>query len=453
MNRALPSSQTRQGSRGERWARQIGQITLFCLGAISVAGQPAPSRPVQIKVNPGTVVGHIAPDFLGFGYETSAVAQTNYFSATNTTLIQLYRNLGSNGLIRIGGNISDHTRFAPDGQPLPRTEREVTVINRQSLADLAGFALATGWRVMWGLNLGTGSPAEAAEEAVAVAAALGDRLQSFEIGNEVDLHGGYRHPYQTYSEYFADYQAFKTAIRAALPAAVFSGPDVAGNLAWFQTFAATESRDTQLLTYHYYRTGANRPDASIATLLGGDPAWERKLDQLQKTSQTNGVPYRINEVNSFYGGGKSGVSDTFASALWGLDYLFVLASHGCAGINVETDVNQLGWISHYSPIVHGPDGHCHARPEYYALLAFARAGHGNLLPVEITKSEVNVTAYATRDGDGPLWITVLNKDLNREAELNIELPTGYRTTEAFPLRAPAVTSREAPDFDGGTISS
>ena len=164
---------------------------MICLGALSVAGQPAPSWPLQIKVNPGTVVGHISPDFLGFGYETSAVAQTNYFSATNTTLIQLYRNLGSNGLIRIGGNVSDHTRFMPDGQPAPRTERELTVINRQSLADLAGFARATGWRVMWGLNLGTGSPAEAAEDAVAVAAALGDRLQSFEIGNEVDLHGGY----------------------------------------------------------------------------------------------------------------------------------------------------------------------------------------------------------------------------------------------------------------------
>ncbi len=76
-----------------------------------------------------------------------------------------------------------------------------------------------------------------------------------------------------------------------------------------------------------------------------------------------------------------------------------------------------------------------------------------MLPVEITKSEVNVTAYATREGDGPLWITVLNKDLNREAELNIELPTGYGTTEAFPLRAPAVISREAPDFAGGKITS
>jgi len=31
------------------------------------------------------------------------------------------------------------------------------------------------------------------------------------------------------------------------------------------------------------------------------------------------LEYRINEVNSFSGGGKEGISDTFGSALWCLD--------------------------------------------------------------------------------------------------------------------------------------
>jgi len=79
--------------------------------------------------------------------------------------------------------------------------------------------------------------------------------------------------------------------------------------------------------------------------------WNQKLQRLQKLSHSVKVAYRINEVNSFYGGGKAGVSDTFGSALWCLDYLFNLAAHGCAGVNMETDINQLGFISHYSPIV------------------------------------------------------------------------------------------------------
>jgi len=80
---------------------------------------------------------------------------------------------------------------------------------------------------------------------------------------------------------------------------------------------------------------------------------------------------------------------TFASALWCLDYMFNLAAHGCGGVNMETDVNQLGFISHYSPIVHDANGVCSARPEYYGMLAFAMAGHGELIKVSIEKIEVN----------------------------------------------------------------
>ena len=42
---------------------------------------------------------------------------------------------------------------------------------------------------------------------MAVAAALGDRLQSFEIGNEVDIHGGYDGKYGNYDGYYSNYLA------------------------------------------------------------------------------------------------------------------------------------------------------------------------------------------------------------------------------------------------------
>jgi hypothetical protein len=44
------------------------------------------------------------------------------------------------------------------------------------------------------------------------------------------------------------------------------------------------------------------------------------------------------------------VSDTFAAALWVLDFMFTLALAGCAGVNMETGVDQLGFISYYSPM-------------------------------------------------------------------------------------------------------
>ena len=61
------------------------------------------------------------------------------------------------------------------------------MINARSLRDLAGFLRATGWSLIWGLNLGSGGIEQAVEEARAVASTAGDHLLAFEIGNEPDL--------------------------------------------------------------------------------------------------------------------------------------------------------------------------------------------------------------------------------------------------------------------------
>lgn len=429
----------------------VGIATLW--PSASLQAEDAPVAKVKIQVDTKTVVSRISPNFIGFGYETSAVAQSNYFSPKNAALIRLYRNLSPHGLIRIGGNISDHTQYVPEGIPAVHTEKEVTIFNQTNLADLAGFAHATGWKVMWGLNLGTGSKEAAGQEAVAVSAALGDRLQSFEIGNEVDIHGGYDGKYRDYAGYYSNYLAYKAVIRSALPQAVFSGPDVAWNLAWLTNFANAEAGDIKLLTHHYYRTGAMKPEATIKNLLMSDDAWAGKLQKLQQVCRDQNTSFRINEVNSFYGGGKAGVSDTFASALWSLDYMFQLATYGCNGINLETDINQLGWISHYSPIVHDAAGHCLARAEYYGMLAFALAGKGDLLKLNLDKDDINLSAYATKDEQGFLWIMAVNKDLSRDAELDAAVPDGYATAEAFRLTAPSVASKDQVTFAGTAVSA
>jgi hypothetical protein len=362
-------------------------------------------------------------------------------------MAQLYRNLSPHGLIRIGGIISDHAKFVPDGTPVARTQKEVTVINQTNLDDLGGFARATGWKVMWGLNLGTGSKEEAVQEAAAVAAALGGSLQSFQIGNEVE---NLRHDYHIYH---ADYIAYKSAIRALMPNAPFSGPDSVGNWLYISNFVGTESRDMKLLTVHYYRGGAGNTNATLQKLLQRDTNWDKKLEKLRQLSRENNLAYRINEINSFSGGGKQGVSDTFGSALWCLDYLFILASYECEGVNMETDINQLGFISHYSPIVHDEAGNCSVRPEYYGMLAFALAGKGELLKLSLEKTGVNLTAYAARNPDGLFWLTVINKDFGRDAEMEFTLPEGYLSAAAFRLSAPSMESKDHVTLAGAEVSA
>lgn len=422
-----------------------------CVGLIFGVGMPAQSiERVSIQIEPNTSLGRVSTNFIGFGYETSAVAQSNFFSSANLAMVRLYKNLSPHGLIRIGGIISDHTRYIPDGASAARTQNEVTVINRKNLVDLGDFARVTGWKVMWGLNLGTGSKAEAVQEALAVKAALGGSLQSFQIGNEVEA---LRRFDKSYPAYHTAYREYKSAIRAVVPDAPFSGPDCIGDLNWLMNFVATEARDMQLLTQHYYRGGAKDAGSTLAKLLETDRPWNERLDKLRQICRDNGLAYRINEVNSFYGGGKPGVSDTFGSALWCLDYMFNLAAHGCDGVNMETDINQLGFISHYSPIVHDASGHCSARPEYYGMLAFALAGRGELLKLSLEKTNLNLSAYATRENEGVLWITVINKDPNRDALVKAVLPAGYGSVFAMRLRAPSPESKAQVTLAGAEVSA
>lgn len=426
---------------------------VICISGLllSPAQSQAQDHPkvIKIHVNPDIVLGYISPNFIGLGYETSSVARPNFFSADNTTMIHLYRNLSSHGLIRIGGIISDHTKYVPNGTSAPRTQENMTIINKTDLKNLGDFARATGWKVMWGINLQTSSKKKVVQEAVAVNKALGNHLQSFEIGNEVDLLS----QFSSYDDYYQAYLAYKKAIRERLPNASFSGPDVAGNFNWLKKFAADEGNDIKLLTEHYYKGNGHDPESTVKKLLEPDSSWRVRLKKLRQVSQKAEVPYRINEVNSFYNGGKLGVSDTFASALWCLNYMFLLASYGSNGVNLETGINRHGWISHYSPIALNTSGRYTIRPEYYGMLAFAMAGNGKLLKLDMSKTDVSMSAYATKDGKKSLWITIINKDLTNDAAVHVILPKGYSKAHAFWLKAPSVKSKDHVTLAGTQVAA
>ena len=89
----------------------------------------------------------------------------------------------------------------------------------------------------------------------------------------------------------------------------------AGNFDYVLKFAGTEARDMKLLTMHYYRGRAQdrapRSRGSSIAMTAGNTACR----SCNNSAKQNDLSFRINEVNSFYGGGKPGVSDTFASAL------------------------------------------------------------------------------------------------------------------------------------------
>src|SRR5690348_14008142 len=275
-------------------------------GAVSLDGNAAlvqnssaqagpEARGISVAIHPEQALGEIPADFLGLGYEISSVARPGLLSARNTAYVQFVRNLGRRGAIRIGGNTSDFSSYAKDGPAVCATKG--TVVNDAVIRDLGEFLEATGWQLIWGLNLGSRDLANAVEQAASVIAATKEKLLAFEIGNEPDLFAGgvaHRAKGYSYADYLKEYREYKTALRAKFPQSRFAGPDAASHTDWLTQFAADEGSDLKLLTPHHYADGPpTSPASTIERLLAPSEGLTRLLTQCDAASCSACAPYRI----------------------------------------------------------------------------------------------------------------------------------------------------------------
>ena len=426
------------------------------LAAASLGSVSRERVQARLVLDLSRTISTIASEFMGLGYEISSVARPGLLSAQNSVYVQLCRTLGSRGIIRVGGNTSDYASYAASSQALSSPETGPgSIVNEAVLRDLGTFLEATGWRFIWGLNLGRGTVEDAVEEAKAVLAATRPHLFAFEIGNEPDLFAHreiHRKKGYDYEDYLRDYRRFRDVLARSIPGIPLAGPDVAISTSWVARFAKDEGRNVKLLTHHYYREGQN-PTSSIEKLLHPDPKLGPILAELRAVSKSSGVPYRICETNSFSGGGKPGVSDRFASALWVLDFMYKLATAECDGVNMETGVNQLGFISSYSPIGDDERGRYVAAPEFYGMLAFAHGAAGELVESQLSAGNQNLEAYATITRDKRLCVTLINKEPASDASVTIERTQPFQNGSVLRLSAPSLDSSSGVSFGGAVVKS
>lgn len=379
---------------------------------------PLPSGPVvqgTLTVTRRTS-GAIPPRFMGLSYEKFAMSY-NYFHFSNHNLIALFRLLG-NGVLRIGGGSADQVLFTPVSEGA--THEQVTPANIKALAS---FLQETGWLCLYGINLATSTPALAAEEAAYVVAALGPNLLGIAIGNESDEYGlpdGFFPGNWTFPDFLTRWDSFRTAILQAAPHVPITGPDTAGGnhiSTWTLPFgqSVTES-EIPLLTQHYYRASGASTTSTASFLISPDPQLTGELTMLNAGAQQLGIPYRISECNSFGNGGAAGVSDSYASSLWVIDFLFGVALGGSTGVNMHGGGNAPG----YTPIADHSGIVIEARPEYYGLLFFTLAGPGTLVETQLSAGTVDATAYAVRNANGGVNLMVVNKDSLQNLTLTIE---------------------------------
>ena len=352
--------------------------------------------------------GRIIPDdFTGLSYESAVLASPDYLSPANRSILGLIHGLGPRGVLRLGGNSSEATlwRGPSDGK-----KGGGIVITPTSIDALVALLASLDWRLIYGLNLARGSPEAAADEAAYVARAAGRRLLAFEVGNEPDGFASWRgvrsRPYDV-DIFVAEWKRFRAAIVARVPGARFAGPAIANQQGWIRPFVDAAGDSLALVTRHYYADGpAFAPHVNLARLMTSAPNVEPILVEMRSISDRYGLPFRIEETNSIYLEGQPGVSDSFATALWGLELMFQVAEAGGAGVNFHT-----GDTKAYTPIGPGEGGRHAARPLYYGMLMFKEATQkATLVPARLLTPSQNVVAYATKSADDTLNVCLINKD-------------------------------------------
>ncbi|HEY8669215.1 MAG TPA: hypothetical protein VIL63_00105, partial [Terriglobales bacterium] len=357
-------------------------------------------------------------------------------------------------------------------------------VTPEAVKNLAGFLQATGWNCIYGIGMGTNTPARAAAEAGFVAKTLGDRLQYFQIGNEADLFDRHLRDPKAWSAktYLEEWLTLARAIAGRVPTTKFGMPDVASNASWLTEIAdqwpsvQNQPRVTTL-THHYYFGGpATNPEVNIPNLL--KPATMQKVQNTANIARAAaskmGARVRMTEGNTCYRGGKPGVSDVFAAALWSADYSLLLASndylgvnlHGGTGKSVANSVGgslpgdqllqaqgatpeQIATHPHpfYTPIAtFGSD--YSLEPVAYGMKFAGSFSGGTLLKTEFsTKLQaagVNATAYAAKLAGGKTSVIILNKDAAADLEVELNFGGGMSgAVETESLHAPALDSREA----------
>lgn len=423
------------------------QILLTCLCSV-LAGSAWGQAPITITVDPQAPGRMISPDFIGLSFEMQMVLPDRqggyYFSPTNRPLIAVFKTLGIRSL-RVGGNTADRAT--------------VKVPGPADIDSLFAFARVAGVKVIYTLRLRGGDPDQAAAIAKYIWQRYRAQLDCFAIGNEPNV---FTSQYPVYRREWKKYTG-RIAAPTNAPGAKFCGPSATpGRTAWAREFAGDFGHSGLLafISQHDYPGGAgNRATNVVAArerMLSA--AWLEHYtkfhDAFVPAATSSGLRYRIEEANNFYNGGARDVSDTFASALWGLDYLCWWASHDALGVNFHTGdrVAAGGGMNpcRYATFWSAKDGY-DVHPIGYGIKAFDLACHGRMLPLDLVKPpNVNLTAYAILGVAGseetdvrpPLYLTIINKEQGSAAR-RVEVAT----VSGEPIVQAAVMFLRAPGND------
>jgi hypothetical protein len=387
----------------------------------SAADAPAVYPTPDVDVDP-SAPGLVVPgDFLGLSVEWSHLLDYvgDGAGGLKPETLQLMKNFAADGhtlVLRVGGDSEDAAWWNPAGAPRPGGVS--FDLGATHVSTLAALHAALGTRFVLGLNLLLGNGANAGALVQAVHAAMPPAsVLAFELGNEPDLYAldGKRSLLYGFGAFKSEMDQLRDAVVvqvAPAPAPQFAAPAL-GTTSWLGNlggFYGAEGARLSLVTTHVYPF--TTPCLKLPPPAPADLLTSAATDGIAttyaphaKAAHAAGYAFRMAEMNSVSCGGADGVSNAYASALWGAHVAFALAAGGLDGVNFHTPG------TFYAAFSFDAAGVLTVRPLYYglALFSMATANGGALVPTTLLPT-ARVHAWATRDHDGAVRVALLNED-------------------------------------------
>ncbi|KAJ7054036.1 glycoside hydrolase family 79 protein [Mycena amicta] len=417
---------------------------------------PAPPSTFFQQLNSAPVPGVSVNQggyFLGLSVEFSVI---NTVIGANSTRLQvpflnLLSNLQARGgsvRVRVGGNTQETATLVDslaDGKMMEKqaqdtlnpTNTPALLYTPDVLYMLANVSALVNVEWYLGIPLNDTSHLRLAIAEYGEAI-LGDKLIAFQVGNEPDQYSLHGHRPQTYGpqDYSNDFSTVDSALRADSKVAVVDhkllGPSLSGQWQpqemWDVDFIPDHQQSLQAVSMSFYpanncakvfggpnATGVIDPQQIFPSYLDHTAGQKIAANYLSSTAlaQTFNLPFVMMETNTASCGGFPGVSNSFGSALWALDYGLQLAYS-----NFTTALLHVGGQDvYYNPMTPPPTNQSTFRswtigPIYYSMLAVAEAlGTSNksqVIDLQLNGNNIYTPGYAIYDSGALARLALFN---------------------------------------------
>jgi hypothetical protein len=434
------------------------------------ATRRAPVAQAVLTIGPNASTTPVPASYFGLSTEYWALPLFERDMPVFERVLSLLHVPGNGPLVlRIGGDSADHSFWTPK-----KTSRRMPAwafaVTPTFLSELRSLVQRDHVKLIVDLNLVTDTPITAATWARAAETSLPrGSIIGFEVGNEPDL---YTHSYWaatiarspldprplpvelTPDSYVDDFYAYARVLGEGAPDIPLIGPAVAHpklSLKWIKTLIAYERPELGTVSAHLYPYSAcvKHPSSSSYPTVDRLLSWQavgalaKDVAGAVQVAHDAGLNLRLTELNSVTCGGKGGVSNTFATALWAPDALFTLMRAGVDGVNLH--VRYYAINAPFYLTRHGLT----PRPLLYGLVMFTRTlgADARLVRLETSHSRsLNLSAWAVRVRGNMLHVLVIDKS-NRSVRVDMHLPaTGPATVQR--LLAPSASSTTGETLDG-----